>query len=148
MKNLQSFTKCPYHDYYLNQAGTGVGTVYRGAYYQRGHGIGSFLKGLFRTIFPLIKSGVKTVGKQTLESGIKFIDDIAENKPVKKSFKERLNEAGHILQNKAENKIQRMVGSGRGIKRKMFNNKMHKVKNIREQNKVAKKKVKYSDIFN
>jgi hypothetical protein len=40
------------------------GAIYNGSVYQRGHGLGSFLKGLFCTVAPLFKSGVKTLGRE------------------------------------------------------------------------------------
>src|SRR5215468_9002661 len=68
----------PYLAYYRQQQlGHGVSSVYRGAAYQRGHGIGSFLGGLFRTISPLLKSGASTVGKEALRTGVGFLGDIA-----------------------------------------------------------------------
>lgn len=33
---------CPYHHYYSAQAGSGICIIYKGAPYQRGHGIASF----------------------------------------------------------------------------------------------------------
>ena len=44
----------PYFQYYSHQAGSGY-NVYGGAPYQEGYGIGSFLGGLFRSVFPLLK---------------------------------------------------------------------------------------------
>lgn len=57
--NLQD----PYLAYYKNQLGSGVSVVYKGAPYQRGHGIGSFLGGLFRTITPLLSQELKLWGR-------------------------------------------------------------------------------------
>jgi hypothetical protein len=53
----------PYVSCYLNQAGSGIGPVFVGAPYQRGHGIGSCLSGMFRSVFLMLKSGAKTLGK-------------------------------------------------------------------------------------
>jgi len=47
--------------------------------YQRGHGIGSFLGGLFRKILSLNK-GACAVGKDALRAGINVIEDIEINR--------------------------------------------------------------------
>ena len=74
--------------YYLNQAGRGRGGGHNGIgpiystppFVQRGHGIGSFLSGLFRFDRPILWSGAKVVGRETLRTGGKVFQDIAENK--------------------------------------------------------------------
>lgn len=50
-----------------------IGPVYATApFVQRGHGIGSFLAGLFRFIRPIFVSGSKAVGRETLRTGGKI----------------------------------------------------------------------------
>jgi hypothetical protein len=58
-----------YTRYYVNQSGGGeIGPVYRASIrVQRGNGIGSFFKGLFRFVKPLLHSGAKAVGKEALK---------------------------------------------------------------------------------
>ena len=89
-----------YTSYYLNQAGTGFGSVYTGNAYQRGHGIGSFLGGLFRCVFPLLKSGTQTIGSELLKTGVNIVSDIAKNgdidTAVKIRGKETLNNLSRI----------------------------------------------------
>src|SRR5215510_2446592 len=78
----------PFVSYYLNQAGrghsggyNGIGPVYSTTpLVQRGHGIGSFLSGLFRFVRPILCSGAKVVGRETLRTGGKVLEDISENK--------------------------------------------------------------------
>lgn len=130
---------CPYHEYYINQAGSGVGTIYRGASYQKGHGIGSFLGSLFRSIMPLIKGGIHTVGKEILRTGANIIGDINNRIPTKEALKSRISEAGQMLKRKAEDKLERMVGAG--YKRKHT---AKKFKTNRRSTKSKKKKVKLS----
>jgi hypothetical protein len=66
--------------YYLRQAGRDRGNndishVFSiTPFVQRGHGIGSFLSGLFRIVRPFILSGAKTVGRSNI------LTDIAEKK--------------------------------------------------------------------
>lgn len=101
----------PYVKYYEDQAGNGI-NVFRGASFQRGHGIGGFLGGLFRTVLPLIKSGARAIGKQALSTGVGLLGDVVDKKPFKQSFKSRMSEAGENLKRKAESKVRQMSGSG------------------------------------
>jgi hypothetical protein len=87
----------PLVQYYLRQAGRGsrrdpggIGPVYDSPLYlQRGHGIGSFLGGLFGSIRPLVWSGdkslgkatVKALGQETLRTGGRILSDIADKTP-------------------------------------------------------------------
>lgn len=104
----------PYTRYYLNQVGSGVGTVYRGVSYQKGHGIGSFLGGLFRTVLPILKSGARAVGKEAVRTGMNVLGDIASDstQPLKKVIRKRVIEAGGNLAEKAGRKIRTMTGAG------------------------------------
>ena len=58
-----------YTRYYVNQSGVGeISPVYRASFrVQRGNGIGSFFRGLFRFVKPLLHSGAKAVGKEALK---------------------------------------------------------------------------------
>lgn len=116
---------CPYHEYYINQAGSGAGAIYRGSVYQRGHGIGSFLGGIFRTIMPLLSRGAKTVGRELLKSGAGFLGDLAVNMPAKEAFQNRVADLSGSLKRKVESKINNMAGSGI-IKRRRVANKGQK----------------------
>ena len=77
----------PLTAYYKNQAGAGglgdlIGPLYKGSFHvQQGHGIGSFLSGLFRIVRPVLVSGAKAVGKEALASGASILSDIASKKP-------------------------------------------------------------------
>lgn len=111
--NLQD----PYLAYYKNQLGGGVSAVYRGSPYQRGHGIGSFLGGLFRTITPLLKSGAKAVGKEALRTGINVLSDVVgTNVPVKHVISNRMQEFTGSLKRKADNKLNNVIMTGSGKK--------------------------------
>jgi len=103
----------PYLRYYANQAGSGVGTVYKGIGYQRGHGIGSFLGGLFRTASPIIKA----VGKEALKSGIGLLGDVVYATPPREAFKNRAKEFTSGLKRRADSGIDKMM-SGSGYKRR------------------------------
>ena len=75
--------------YYVRQAGgggggdNGVGPIYVvPPFVQRGHGIGSFLSGLFRAVRPILWSGAKVLGKEALRTGGKILTGIADNPNV------------------------------------------------------------------
>ena len=102
----------PYFQYYHQQAGSGVGNIYYGAAYQKGHGIGSFLGGLFRSALPLIKKGAKAVGKEMLKTGVNVLGDVVDKTPLKQSLQSRISDARSNLKRKAETKLKEMIGSG------------------------------------
>ena len=86
----------------------GIPRVFVGSPYQRGHGIGSFLGGLFRgfrKILPFLNRGARAVGKEALRAGINVIDDVENNKPLKEAIKSRLVESRDNLKRKAKEKI-------------------------------------------
>ena len=102
----------PYTEYYLRQA---EGRDYGGSYTsssQKGDGLGSFLGGLFRRVFPLFKSGAKALGKEALSTGVNMLRDAITGKSMKDSMRTRITEAGGNLTTKAARKMESMVGSG------------------------------------
>ena len=80
-------------DYYIHQGGGGgehldglFGPVYVGSpYVQRGHGIGSFLAGLFRSLKPLTIRGARALGREALSTGHRFSRILGTNNPRRKS---------------------------------------------------------------
>jgi len=127
-----------YTRYYVNQSGGGeIGPVYRASFrMQRGNGIGSFFRALFRFVKPLLYSGAKAVGKEALKTGSNIITAILNKEPkqpVGAIFKNRFSEAKGNLQEK----IRKMTGSGLDLKRKR--------KSKRVQSRGKRRKVK--DIF-
>lgn len=107
---------CPYQDYYSHQAGSGIGIIYKGVPHQRGHGIGSFLGGLFRSVLPLLSSGFRTVGKEALNAGVGLLSDMMNSHPLEDSFKSRFKDVSANLKRKADEKIDSLM-SGSGYKR-------------------------------
>lgn len=115
----------PYIAYYEQQAGGGAvgkfnhfGPVYTGPAYQRGHGIGAFLGGLFRRILPFFGSAARAVGKEALNAGLNVMGDVVTNRvPIKEALENRLTESGLNLKRKAKEKINSMMGSGYKKKR-------------------------------
>jgi hypothetical protein len=77
----------PLEVYYLNKAGRGrssppgIGPVYADPFYlRRGRGIGNPFGSLFRRVRPLLWSGAKAVGRETLRTSGKILTNMAENK--------------------------------------------------------------------
>ena len=100
--------------YYLHQAGrrahNGVKPIYSVPHFvQRGHGIGSYLSGMFQLVRLLLWSGVKAVGRETLRTGGKILSDIADN--TSSDVQPR-----HIIMkyfsDSAQNLIQKLRGNG------------------------------------
>lgn len=122
-----------YITYYDNQAGGGTGErynrfgrIYVGAPYQRGHGIGAFLGGLFRRILPFLGGAARAVGKEALSAGVNVLGDIATRRiPLKESLENRLTESGMNLKRKASDKLDRLM-SGSGYKRSLKGRRVQK----------------------
>ena len=104
--------------YYLRQAGRGysgrkggIGPIHSvPTIYQRGYGIGSFFAGLWRMVKPILWSGAKTVGRETLRTGGKILSDMADNSDG--------TPAGDIVAKHARELIGKLKGGGRKRKAK------------------------------
>lgn len=99
--------------YFQDQAGSGIGNYYRGASFQRGHGLGSFLGGLFRAALPLFRSGAAAVGREAARAGAGLLTDVASGSGnFRDSLKRHAEEAGTNLTSKLQEKVRRMTGGG------------------------------------
>ena len=104
-------------DYYYDELqsggsrGGGIPRVFVGSPYQRGHGIGSFLGGLFRRVLPYLTSGVRDVGKEALRVGANIIEDVENNMPFKVAAKHRFEQSRDNLKRKAKEKITSLMKS-------------------------------------
>jgi hypothetical protein len=64
--------------------------IYRGLRQQRGHGLGGLFRGLFRTVAPMLKTGLTHIGKRALTAGANALEDISTNNTsVKEAFKKQ-----------------------------------------------------------
>jgi hypothetical protein len=107
-----------YTRYYMNQAGGGdIGSAYRASFrIQRGRGIGSFFRGLFRLVKPLLYSGARVFGKEALKPVSQILTDIIDKNPdhpMGGIFKSRIE-----VKDNVEQKIKKMAGCGLGLKSK------------------------------
>jgi len=89
-----------YENYYGTQVGRGL-PVFTGAQVQRGHGLGNLFSGLVRAAMPLVKSGVKALGKQGMKTGMQIAGDVLGGHNPKQAAKRRVKQAGTRLINKA-----------------------------------------------
>lgn len=60
---------------------------------QRGHGLGSVLGGLFRTVIPFIKQNVATVGRSLAKTGMNIVGDVLEGKKLKDAARKHIPRA-------------------------------------------------------
>ena len=85
-----------YKRYYLTQVGNGS-PYFSGAPLPRGYGLGSIFGSIAKLIMPLIKSGVKAIGKQALKGGLGFASDVLAGKDVKQAAVNRTRSVGSTL---------------------------------------------------
>ena len=138
----------PLTRYYIHQAGGGggsgggVGPIYSvPPFVQRGHGLGSLLGGLFRSVRPLFFSGLRTAGKalgrEALRTGGKILTDIADNPDT--GIKEIISK--HV-QSTVQNLGTKMTGRGRKRKRRSTSRVARKSKRPKRTTKRTTKKKK------
>jgi len=142
----------PLGHYYVRQAGgergdSGIGPIYSvQPFVQRGHGIGSFLQGLWRTVRPVLWSGIKYLGREAFRTGGKIITDIADN-PAQIGVRDILSK--HVSES-TQNIIKNLRGGGSGArKRKRASShkpRKEKVKRARITKRKTSKTIK-RDIF-
>ena len=94
-----------FKDYYLKQAQQKGGHLpaFNGAIMQRGYGLGSFLKGLYRWAVPHLHSGVKALGKQALKEGVGVAQDVLNGESVGDSLMKRGKKAIGSISNDTQN---------------------------------------------
>jgi hypothetical protein len=97
-------SKEAYHNYYVNQAGRGIG-VFQGSTVQRGHGIGNLLQGLAKSTLPLLKQGGKMLGKQLLNTGVGIVKDVMDGRSLAQSTRENFKEGGLSLLSDLSSKL-------------------------------------------
>ena len=103
-----------YEDYYLKQSG-GQMPVFMGSRFQRGHGLGSILSGLFRRVLPFLKANVKNFATSALRTGVDVAEDVFDNgKKLSESLKERIPQG---IKRTVQN-LEFQSGSGLGQRRK------------------------------
>lgn len=106
-----------FESYYVRQAGSGIPTVYAGAVHQRGHGVGAFLSGILRHIYPFVKMAGKSILTEAARAGLNVVSDVSADVPFKESLRNRTREVRTRLSAAAKRKAEQMQ-SGQGYKRR------------------------------
>ena len=103
---------------YYNSQALQHGSGFVGTPYQRGTGLGSLFKGLFRAILPIAKNVGKSVGRQALRTGTEIAGDVLAGKSIKEAAQRRGKVGASKLLNKASKNISRRPKkkqNGRGL---------------------------------
>jgi hypothetical protein len=133
--------------YYLQQAEGRYGGSFHSAT-MKGDGLGSFLGGLFRRIFPLLSSGAKAVGKQALSTGVGLLKDALNGRPIKESMFDQVSKAGNNLTDLAAKRMEKMVGNGyKGVVKKRKRQSRSASKRSKTTKKRSQAKDQLRDIF-
>jgi hypothetical protein len=103
------------------QTGGAAFTVFAGTPHQRGAGIGSFFRSLWRGIVPLIRHPIvgkvgKAIAKQAAISGASLLSDVVKGEKIKPALEARGREAVSQLAEAAAESLKNkdMMGSGIG----------------------------------
>lgn len=104
--------------YYNGQATqTGYGLPgFRGSPYQRGAGLGSFFRSLFRMAVPVLKTVGKKVGQQALASGANIASDLLQGRSVGEALEEHGKAGASKLLRQAGDALGGQKGSGLGTR--------------------------------
>ena len=122
-------------------------TVYRNSPYQRGAGLGSLFRSLWRLVLPIAKSVGKSVGKQALKTGVQVADDVLAGQNLEQAVKRRgAAGAKKMLKQatKAVGKNQR--GGGLGAKKKRATTLINRGRS-RTKKPAKKRKLTKIDVF-
>ena len=131
-----------YEDYYMRQSGGGGGgadiPVFAGARFQKGHGLGSILSGLFRRVLPYLKGNLRNFATSALQTGADVVADVFDDgKKFTDSLKQRVPQG--IKRTFDNFKLQ--TGSGRAKRRKYTrSNKSHQKRRVQKKKKKTNKK--------
>jgi hypothetical protein len=71
---------------YYTKQGNQHGGAFIGMPYQRGAGLGSIFRSIFRAILPMAKSAGRAVGKQALKSGANIASDLLSGRDLKETL--------------------------------------------------------------
>ena len=95
MKKIHTPNHKLYEQYYLDQAKQKGGNLpaFHGARFQRGYGLGSIFRGLFRWAVLHLQQGAKMLGKKALQTGVSVAQDVLAGENLKKATKKRAKQA-------------------------------------------------------
>ena len=95
MKKIHTPNHKFYEQYYLDQAKQKGGNLpaFHGARFQRGYGLGSIFRGLFRWAVSHLQEGAKMLGKKVFQTGVDVAQDVLAGENVKTATKKRAKQA-------------------------------------------------------
>lgn len=84
-----------YEQYYVDQAKKKGGnlTAFHGARFQRGYGLGSIFRGLFRRAMPHLQQGTKVIGEKALQTSVQVAQDFVDEHNIKTAVRKRTKQA-------------------------------------------------------
>ena len=103
-------------DHYY-QKGGGM-QVYQGVPLQRGNGIGSFFKGLFRMAWPLLRTVGTAAAAEGLSSAAHVARDVSQGEQLRTAARRRALEGSSILLEKGAKSLREQEGKGVGVRGK------------------------------
>ena len=81
------------------------GSGFHGTPYQRGAGLGSLFRSLFRAILPVAKTAGRAIGKRALQAGADIASDLVAGKNIKQTVQQRGKAAAADLLAEASEKL-------------------------------------------
>lgn len=93
------------------------GRGFIGTSYQRGAGLGSIFRTLFRAILPIAKTAGRVVGKRALKAGAEIASDLVSGKNFKESLTRHGRDAGADLLQDASAQLKGKQAGGKLGKR-------------------------------
>lgn len=108
--------RSPYYAPSRLQLGSGDFPIYHGSM-QRGAGLGSLFRGLWKFAFPIAKSIGRTVGKQAFKSAGGVAKDVIGGRDLQSSLEDRAGEGAKALVRKAASGVRKRMQKGRGLSR-------------------------------
>jgi hypothetical protein len=88
---------------------------FAGYAHQRGAGLGSVFKTLWRFAMPFAKSAGKAIGRQALKSGADIAQDVLRGEEVKSVVKKRVKQGASALTKKGSKRLMRKLQTGEGL---------------------------------
>ena len=112
MKKIHTPNHKLYEQYYLDQVKQKGGSLpaFHGARFQRGYGLGSMFKTLFRWAVPHLRQGAKVVGKKALQTGANVAQDVLQGENFNTAVTKRGRQALGLASQKSP---QAQSGEGR-----------------------------------
>ena len=86
-----------------------------GVPYQRGAGLGSIFRAIFRAILPVARSAGKAVGRKALSAGAAMASDLLDGRSVRETFENRGRRAASDLLREASDGMDEPKQKGRKV---------------------------------